>query len=457
MKLMLKQVLERTVPSEQEKKSEKKLAKEIIGKIRAMEGKHIGVAWAGSSARNTHLKGDRDLDIFVLFSRGLGRREFEKEGLRIGKAIFKGHEWEKAYSEHPYIRGVINGFEVEIVPSYKISNASQKQSSVDRSILHNLFLKKRLSKKLCNETRLLRQFFKGIGSYGAEIKTSSVPGYVVELLVLKYKSFKGAIKAISKWVPGTIIDIEKYYAPKEAREKFPGHLAIIDPVDKNRNVAAALSLEQFERIVAAANAFLKKPSMKFFFPEKTIPFPIEKIRKILQKKELIGIEIAYPKGTLPDIAWGQIKRIGCKIAKQLDLAAFKASQTAEWSDEKNSIVFLFELESLLLQKAEKRIGPLASMKEHSEKFLRAHPKPLSGPRIEKGRWVLETEREFTSAEKFLETYLKILAKEESGDIAKAIKKRTVILHEKNLLALYSKNKEFAEFLTSYLKGKESFL
>jgi tRNA nucleotidyltransferase (CCA-adding enzyme) len=234
-------------------------------------------------------------------------------------------------------------------------------------------------------------------------------------------------------------------------------LIVIDPVDKNRNVAAALSLEQFERIVAAANAFLKKPAIKFFFPEKTKPLPLEKIKQILKKKELIGIEIAYPKGTLPDIAWGQIKRLGRKISKQLDLHGFGVNQAAEWSDEKNSIVFLFELENLALQKAVKRTGPLVSMKEHSEKFLKAHPKPLSGPRIEKGRWVLETEREFTSAEKFLEEYLEKIAFEEKENMGKAIGQKKIILHEKNMLGLYSKNTEFSEFLTKYLKGKESFL
>ena len=126
MKELLKQVLERVVPSAEEKKSEAELAKKIMQQIKGMEGKHIDVVWAGSSARDTHLKGDRDLDIFVLFPQKLSREEFEKEGLRIGKQVFKGHEWEEAYSEHPYVRGMIYGFEVEIVPSYKISDASKK-------------------------------------------------------------------------------------------------------------------------------------------------------------------------------------------------------------------------------------------------------------------------------------------------------------------------------------------
>jgi len=46
---------------------------------------------------------------------------------------------------------MIYGFEVEIVPSYKISDASKKMSSVDRSVFHQRYLKKRLSEKQKNE------------------------------------------------------------------------------------------------------------------------------------------------------------------------------------------------------------------------------------------------------------------------------------------------------------------
>ena len=37
-----------------------------------------------------------------------------------------------------------------------------------------------------------------------------------------------------------------------------------------------------------------------------------------KKKELIGIETAYPKKALADIVWGQIKRVRDKISRQFD-------------------------------------------------------------------------------------------------------------------------------------------
>ena len=457
MKKLLQEILEKTTPNAQEKKAEKALAKKIAGQIKEMEGPHTHVVWAGSSARDTHLKGDRDLDIFVLFPKKLSRKEFEKHGLKIGKRVFKGSKWEEAYSEHPYIRGNIKGFDVEIVPSYSIKDASKKMSSVDRSVFHNRYLKKKLNEKHRKEIRLLRQFLKGIGCYGAEIKTSSVPGYVAELLILKHGSFSRAIKAIAEWKPGHVIDLAKQLSKKEALKKFDTSLIVIDPVDRNRNVSAALSVQQFNRLIVAANAFLKKPSKKFFFPEKIEPFAISKVQGILKKKELIGIEIAYPKKALADIVWGQIKRVRDKISRQLEVNDFEVNQAEAWTDEIKSIIFLFELESLTLQRARKLLGPPASMEEHSARFLKKHKKVLSGPRIEKKRWVIEVEREFVSAEKFLRGHMKKIGKEEQGNMQKSIRARTVILHESNMLKLYKKNKEFAGFFTRYLRGKESFL
>ncbi len=130
---LLGNVLKKIEPSEKELKAEENIAKEIIAKIKKINGKHVDVILAGSIARQTHLKNDRDIDIFVMFPEHIEREEFEKEGLRIGKLVFKGHKWEKAYSEHPYIRGNIRGFDVEIVPSYKVKNSEEIKSAVDRT------------------------------------------------------------------------------------------------------------------------------------------------------------------------------------------------------------------------------------------------------------------------------------------------------------------------------------
>jgi tRNA nucleotidyltransferase (CCA-adding enzyme) len=455
---LLPKVLKKIKPTEKERKKQEELAKRIIEGIRKTSGSHVDVMLCGSNARDTHLRGDNDLDIFVLFPEKLSRQEFEKQGLRIGKKVFRGHEWEKAFSEHPYIRGKIEGFDVEIVPSYRVSKAELKQSSVDRSPFHNSYLKARLKGKKKDEARLLRQFLKGIKCYGADIKASSVPGYVVELLILEYGSFMGTVKAISGWKQGQVIDLERHWKKEEAERLFPDSaLIVVDPVDKNRNVAAALSLNQFSRMVAAARAFLLNPSEKFFFPKKERPWSLKKLRKMLLKKELVGIKTGFPKKALPDIIWGQIQRFARKTEKQLELSGFSVLRHEAWTDEEKTIVIVFEVASRLLQKSRVVQGPFVTDEKNSRAFLKAHPRVIAGPRIEQGRWVIEIPRKHTRIEKFLAEFLKKEKRVEKAELKKAINKGASILQEEGLIRLYKSSKEFARFFTRYLKGGEEFL
>ncbi|MBI2597608.1 MAG: CCA tRNA nucleotidyltransferase [Candidatus Diapherotrites archaeon] len=452
---MLKKVLEKIKPTEKEILSEKKIANQLIEKIKAIKGKHLGAILAGSIARETGLRGDKDIDIFVLFDENTSKEEFEKEGLLIGKKVLKGHFFEKAFSQHPYIRGTINGFDVEIVPSYKVSDPKKLKSAVDRTPFHTKYVQKKLKPEQKDEVRLLRQFLKGIKAYGAEIKTSSVPGYVTELLIIKYGSFENALKGIAKWKEEEVIDLENQLDNVEAKKKFNAPLIIVDPVDKNRNVAAALSLNQFARMIAASTAFLKKPSTNFFFGKKTSPLHEKKVKEHLKKEGLIVVELGCP-NVLADILWGQIKRLEKKIVAELEKEEFTALRSSVWTDEKKSIALVFDLKANMLERAKKRIGPLVSDQKNSEKFLAAHKKPLSGPRIENGRWVVEVERKNFDAKKFLKKAFLRLKKTEKTHIKKALNKKAKILTEKEVLQKYRKEPEFSEYFSNYLKGKEDF-
>ncbi len=453
---LLARILKKIKPDREELQKEMLFANQLIKKIKDMEGEHVDVVLAGSLARNTHLKGDRDIDIFVLFPEKLTREQFEKDGLRIGKNIFRGYEWEKVFTEHPYIRGNIKGFDVEVVPSYNVDKAELLLSAVDRSPFHNEYVKSKLNERQKDEVRLLRQFLKGIKCYGAELKVSSIPGYVVELLIIKYCSFEKTIKAVAKWKRKEVIDLEHYYTEEDSRKKFDSHFIVVDPVDKNRNVAAALSLTQYSRFIAASRTFLKKPSENFFFGKKEKLWGSKKLKELLLKKELIAIEFGYPSRVVADIIWGQLRRFRKKIVNALLLNEFVILRSEDWTDEKEMLVILIELESLILQKTTKRVGPEVVDEESSERFIKAHKKLIAGPRIEKGRWVIEIERKYPDVRVFLKDYLKKAKKIEKENIRKALNKRTKILSEADIVKLYRKNKEFGEFLTTYLKGKEEF-
>src|SRR3989344_4564894 len=378
MEKILKKVLGKIVPTPTEVAAEKRFAQKLISKIMGMGGKHVRAELVGSIARGTHLRGDNDLDIFVFFPQKVERAEFEKEGLRIGKMIFRGSKWEKAYSEHPYIRGKINGYEVEIVPAYDIEDVSNMKSAVDRSSLHNKYLTSHFGNGQENEARLLKQFMKGTRNYGADLSANGFPGYVAELLVLKYGSFSNAVKAATKWKEGEVIIIEGNPHLHEVREKFSNPLVVLDPVDSNRNVAAALSKNQYARFIAACRAFVKKPSVNFFFPKPHKPWSASKLKSFLKKTEIVAISLGYPKGVIEDIMWGQLRRIGRKISQMTSKEGFVVKHSQEWLEHGKQMIIVLEIESVRLQKAKILNGPPAADQKNSDAFIAAHPKPLSG-------------------------------------------------------------------------------
>src|SRR5207249_2660507 len=102
----------------------------------------------------------------------------------------------------------------------------------------------------------------GIGVYGAEAKVLGFSGYLCELLILKYGSFRGVLDSSLSWRPGTVIVLER--PPARA---FPEPLIVVDPVDPNRNVASAVGIEQLATFVHAAREYLASPSERSSLPK----------------------------------------------------------------------------------------------------------------------------------------------------------------------------------------------
>ncbi len=454
---ILSRVGARITPTPTELVEEKKMVEHLLHRIRAEKGPHVDVQLCGSVARNTHLRGDKDLDIFVFYPPTLSREKFEKAGLALGHKIFGKEFHEEAYSEHPYVRGILSGFDVEIVPTYKVAHAHEKLAAVDRTPFHAAYMRKKLSKEQCRDVRLLKQFLKGISVYGADVKMQGVPGYLVEILILQYGSFASALESISQWREHTISDVENHYPTRnDAKTLFPhAPLIVIDPTDRSRNVAAALSLNQLARFIAATRAFLKKPSEKFFFAHENEPISLREMQSILRAEEFIGISFSYPKGLLEDMAWGQLRRLAKKIGNGLIEKDFCLRRSFEWTNGKDACVILFDVENPILQSSKLRFGPPLSDAIASARFLAAHKAPLSGPRIENGRIVIVEKRKIVKVGDTLVLETKKCAQSENGELKSPLAKAKT-LSEKQLVALSKKEKDFARAFGHFLKGKEWF-
>lgn len=283
-----------------------------------------------------------------------------------------------------------------------------------------------------------------------------MPGYVTELLVIHYGSFLEVLAAASDWKKHEAIDVEKHPAKNNAGKKFDSPLIIIDPVDRNRNVAAALSLNQMARFIAASREFLKKPGERFFFSHRQKTLSSSEIRKRLEKEEPIVIETGYP-NVVWDISWGQLKRLSKKIQNELEQKEFTVLRREVFTDEKNYMALVFDLKANVLEKAMIRHGPEVFDRINSEKFLSAHKKTLGGPMIENGRWVVEIERHEWDAKKLMQKILEHSKKTEKNEIRKALKKKAKMLSNNEILRKYSSDNKFREFFSRFMHGKEVFL
>ncbi len=137
-------------------------------KNRGIDGDAVLV---GSVAKGTFLR-NPDIDIFLLLPPALPREKLKEVGISVGKKVLP--DGFAKYAEHPYWRGVYKGYNVDIVPCYKISDPSEKISAVDRTPFHTEYVKKHLKDWQRDEVRVLKAFLKGIGASGAEAKTQGI-------------------------------------------------------------------------------------------------------------------------------------------------------------------------------------------------------------------------------------------------------------------------------------------
>ena len=156
-------VLRRILPTEDEERRLRAVVRDLTDRLaeritaRGLDAKPILV---GSVAKGVHLH-EPEVDMFVAFSPDLPREDLEKEGLAFGDILERPV---RMYAEHPYTRGWYKGFEVEIVPCYKITNAAQRLSAVDRTPLHVDYVLGHLGEDQATEVRLLKAWAEGIGT-----------------------------------------------------------------------------------------------------------------------------------------------------------------------------------------------------------------------------------------------------------------------------------------------------
>ncbi|GAA0248085.1 CCA tRNA nucleotidyltransferase [Haladaptatus pallidirubidus] len=354
------------------------------------------VVQVGSTARGTWTSGDRDIDLFVRFPPELDRETLESYGLKIGHEVLPdGHE---EFAEHPYVKGQFDGFDVDLVPCYRVESATNIQSAVDRTPFHTQYLEARLDDDLAREVLLFKQFLKGIGAYGSDLRTEGFSGYLSELLVLEYGSFRALLGAAADWHPPVRFDPEDH-----GTEKFSDPLVVIDPTDPERNVAAVLTPENFARVQHYARDLLDNPRESLFFPDSPNPLTPEAVDGRIADRGTAPVAIRFDApDVVEDQLYPQLQKSLSGIADALSRRGFDVLRADLFADE--TAVLFFELSVSERPAIERHDGPPVHVRAHAAGFYEKYADDDSyGPFIENDRYVVERRREFTTATRFLES------------------------------------------------------
>jgi tRNA nucleotidyltransferase (CCA-adding enzyme) len=450
LKRICKAVIEHIRPNEEERKRVKAVTDLIIAKINnkaAEMGIDAHAISVGSTARNTWIRGEADIDIFIMFPADMTEEDLKESGLALAKSI--ADRYEERYASHPYIHAYFydaegrTEHEADLVPCFAVKDASLLKSAVDRTPFHNGYVVKRIA-GLEDEVLLLKQFMKHLGIYGSELRRKGFAGYLCELLILNYASFIELLRNASQWEYGKRIDIEGKGTYREAGTE---PLIVIDPVDPRRNVAAAVSEYSFCRLVDAARDFLAHPSKEFFSPRKGKPMSRAEFMRLMKERgtEFVMVLFEAP-DVVEDILFPQLRKAEASVTNLIDRNGFKVYKS-DVSVEGDKAFLLFELVIWTLPRIKKHVGPPVTSKYHSEQFKSKYTaSPLF---IENGRYLVEVERKYTDVVSLLKNELSACSL--GKNVSESIERGYEVLRNKEIRFFGG----LGSFLKEYFSGIRS--
>ena len=380
-------------------KEEEKEVKDKITSLLISINKNLKDAKAilgGSGVKGTWLREANDVDIFVKFN----YKKYKDKSEQLANILEK--HLKKKFKKLIRLHGSRDYFQIkgdkstnEIIPILDIKQAEQAKNITDISPLHASWVNKK-GKKLKDDIRLLKQFCRSIGVYGAESYIQGFSGYICEILIINYKGFINTIKNAAKWNDKVMVDVEKYWKGKNIlmelnKSKTQSPLIVIDPVQKSRNAAAAISQEKFSLFKKYVKEFLKNPSKKFFEIKEINE---QKLKKKAKNNTLILMNIITKEGK-NDV-------IGCKLVKAMEFISKKLQENNfnileqgwQWN---KSALFYFIIKKEKLSSLIEREGPPLKTKEHVKKFKKKYKKTF----IKKGRIYAKEKRKFKTPEELV--------------------------------------------------------
>ncbi len=371
-------VLKEIKPSREELEQTVYKVNEITGRLKKVVPKDVEIRVVGSIVRSTHLRGESDIDIFLLFPKKYKREKITKDGLEYAKMIVKGkgERYETKYAQHPYARLYLSSLEVEadIVPAYKIDNIEEMGTAVDRSPLHAEFINAHFTDRQRDDVRLLKYLLRKQNLYGAEIMVSGLSGYLCELLIYQYGSLLKLLENAAAFKLPLLLDPKAKTSVHDFAmvKRFGSMFVVIDPVDKDRNVAAGVSLESLARFSLLARKFVSAPSAKYFSSEVTAQGREgKKLGEFIETSglDMFAITLSVPDKS-EDVVWPQLRKVSGFITHEVEKFGFRVyfSIPAIYKN-KGLLVFFMPREKL---KTRLLKGPSVFIEKAQREFVSAH-------------------------------------------------------------------------------------
>lgn len=372
----LDEVVGEFTPSEEEKRALKAVIRHVLTAIRgelARQGIQAKVMLGGSAAKGTFLRHDFDCDCFVRFSKRHAKDNLSDLLERVLR-IFSGVE--RVPGSRDYFQFVHEGIEFEVVPVLSIRSHKTVQNVTDASPLHVGWITKHIRKnpKLRREILLTKLFLKANDLYGAESHIRGFSGHIVDLLVIHYGSFLAFLGDAAQWEQTKVIDAEGHHqdAIKAINRSKHGPLILVDPIQPERNAAAALSKENFLLLRDVAREFLANPTKKMFHRKE-----ITKSDLLHQSKgKKLLMLAALPKEGKHDVMGAKMLKVYQYLMHQLQHHGFHIEDSGWRFTPKRGgeakALFWFILPRKALGPAYEHMGPPVKDSHHAGKFREKH-------------------------------------------------------------------------------------
>ena len=379
------------------KLQEKKLSSDVSKFIEVLEKASNNLNFkcefflGGSYGKGTYLKGKSDIDIFCRFALNYDESKLSEYLEEIIKN--SNIDYKKEKGSRDYYSGEYRSFSFELVPVLKINDLSQAKNTTDMSALHVIYLKSIASKNksILDEIRIAKQFIKSKNLYGAESYINGFSGHVIEILISYYGSFQKFIDNAKDWKEQTVLDISNHYKNNKSvsnniSKDKQSSLILVDPIQKDRNAAKALSKENYSKFIYVINKIENLKESDFTIKKNNLKSLEQEYDLFSKKNGLYYLIYKFDfdiKDQSEDIVGSKLLKISKKIETMFtgnDFRVFESKFHIDMNEQKCLMVYMFE--NITLSKLKKVQGPKVFLKNAIKQFTKKNRKyEIIGDRI----------------------------------------------------------------------------